>query len=93
MKALRLIGIQAVVISVASILLAHVLHFPNWHLRPPEPFKSFAWLLGGTTLVIIVTTAWLTNDKGLRASLAWTMGFLLVWWWTAGFLWVNTYGS
>jgi hypothetical protein len=95
MKLLRMTGLQAAVIIIAASLLAYVIHFPNWHDRPPAPYKFF-WALVACISLLIVIIAWFTGRRSATkqwAIVAWMMGCLLIWWYVAIFLWFNTYGT
>lgn len=89
-----MIGLQALVVASAAFLLAHVIGFPDWHVRRPAPWRFFASLIGSISF-LIVGIAWLSGRKSTkqRSILGFMMGFLLLWWYVAIFLWVNTYGT
>jgi hypothetical protein len=79
MKLSRMLGLQVLVIAVAGFLLAHVLGFPDWHVRPPQAYRFFAALMGSISCLIVVI-AWLAGRKSTKQ---WTivgcmMGFLLL---------------
>jgi hypothetical protein len=94
MKLLRMVGLQVLVVATAGFLLAYVLRFPDWHVRPPAPYRFFASLIGCISF-LIVAIAWFTGRKSTKqwTIVGWMMGFLLIWWYVAIFLWVNTYGT
>jgi hypothetical protein len=89
-----MIGLQVLVIAATGFLLAHLLAFPDWRARPPQPVRLFGALLGGISCVIVIL-AWLAGRKNTKqwTVVGWMMVFLLVWWYVAVFLWVNTYGT
>jgi len=94
MKLSRMLGLEVLVIAVAGFLLAHVLGFPDWHVRPPQPYRFFAALMGSISCLIVVI-AWLAGRKSTKqwVIVGCMMGFLLLWWYVGIFLWVNTYGT
>jgi len=90
-----MIGFQVALIIGAALILAFSIHFPDWHHRPPQPVRLFLSLLGIVSVLLFVI-AWFTKPakkahEKLGAIL--TFVFLLVWWYVAYFLWVNTYGE
>ena len=91
----RMIGLQVALIIGAALFLAFYIHFPNWHLRPPAPYKLFFGLTSSVSVLLFVM-AWFTKPAK-KTHATWgiilTLGFLLAWWYTACFIWVNTYGT
>ena len=90
-----MIGFQVTLIIGAALILAFSIHFPDWHNRPPAPYRLFFGLAGIVSILLFVT-AWFTKPaqkahKTLGVVL--TFVLLLVWWYVACFLWINTYGS
>jgi hypothetical protein len=86
--------LQVLVIAAAGFFLARVLGYPDWHVRPPQPYRFFTALTASISCLIVVI-AWLVGRKSAKqwTIVGWMMGFLLIWWYVAIFLWVNTYGT
>ena len=90
-----MIGFQVALIIGAALLLAFSIHFPDWHNRPPAPYRLF-FGLAGIVSVLLFVIAWFTKPaKKAHQTLGAVLTFvlLLVWWYVACFLWINTYGS
>jgi hypothetical protein len=95
MTLLRMVGFQVALIIGAALFLAFSINFPDWHHRPPAPYKLFFWLAGSVS-VLLFMVAWFTRPakKALVTLGAFlTLVLLLVWWYIAVFLWINTYGT
>jgi hypothetical protein len=95
MTLLRMVGFQVALIIGAALFLAFAINFPDWHHRPPAPFKLFFWLAGIVSVLLFVI-AWLTKPakKALETlGAVLTFVLLLAWWYIAVLLWINTYGT
>jgi hypothetical protein len=95
MKVLRMIALQAVLIIGTAVLLAYSIHFPDWHHRP-SPSPEFYWPLTGCLSLGLVIIACFTGYNKCTSRIAIavsTVTLLLISWYVAIFLWINTYGT
>jgi hypothetical protein len=90
-----MIGFQVVLIIGAALFLGFSIHFPDWHHRPPAPYRLFFCLAGGVS-VLLFALAWFAKPAKKaheKFGVISTFALLLVWWYVAYFLWANTYGE
>jgi hypothetical protein len=93
---IQVIGCQIISASIAVLVLALSVHFPDWHRRPePQPAALFLTILISFSIVLALLAA--AGVRSQRASKL-VVGIAVVIVWLLGlygliFVWINTYGT
>jgi hypothetical protein len=92
-----MVALQATLIAISALAIALVINFPDWHHRPPfESVKTFFLILCLVVSILIIFTGGqsiLKSGTYFWSKVSCSFVFLLVWWYIAFFLMINTYGS
>lgn len=88
---------QVALIAISALAIALVFDYPNLHHRPLwESVKTFFWILCLAVSILIIFTGGQSIIKSgtfFWSKVICSFILLLVWWYVAGFLLLNSYGS